>query len=193
MIDPREKWNAIYQEGPELPAKPSRVLTENLHLLPARGEALEIACGLGGNAVLLAEQGLTTTAWDISSVAADRLAEYARSRGLPLRSQARDVVSEPPAAASFDVIIVAHFLDRALIPHIVKALRPAGLVFYQSFTMVRVTETGPSNPDFRLGENELLRLFSGFRVLAYREEGRVGDLGQGFRDEAMIVAQKPGS
>jgi tellurite methyltransferase len=41
-----------------------------------------------------------------------------------------------------------------------------------------------------LAENELLRLFSELRVLAYREEGRVGNMAEGFRNEAMIVAQK---
>jgi SAM-dependent methyltransferase len=165
-------------------------VTENRHLLPERGDALEIACGLGGNTVLLAERGLATRAWDISGVAMARLADYARSRGLPLECEARDVVANPPAPGSCDVIVVAHFLDRVLIPHIVRALRPQGLVFYQSFTLERVTDTGPSNPQFRLADNELLALFAGLRVLAYREEGRIGDIGQGFRDEAMIVAQK---
>lgn len=190
MTDAREKWDAIYGEKQQMPAPPSRVLLENRHLLPERGEALEIACGLGGNAVFLAEQGLAMTAWDLSSIAASRLQDYARSRGLPIQCEARDVVQKPPLPGSFDVIAVAHFLDRLVIPQIIAALRPSGLVFYQSFTLSRVTETGPSNPEYRLGDNELLRLFYSLKILVYREEGRVGDLSRGFRDEAMIVAQK---
>jgi tellurite methyltransferase len=64
------------------------------------------------------------------------------------------------------------------------------LVFYQTFTREKSADCGPSNPAYLLEENELLRLFSGLRILAYREEGNVGDVAQGFRNEAMIVAQK---
>jgi 2-polyprenyl-3-methyl-5-hydroxy-6-metoxy-1,4-benzoquinol methylase len=30
--------------------------------------ALDLACGLGANALVLAKQGLTTEAWDISAI-----------------------------------------------------------------------------------------------------------------------------
>jgi tellurite methyltransferase len=191
VSEARDKWDAIYRDAEGVPGQVSRVVSENLHLLPRRGEALEIASGLGGNAVALAQRGLQTLAWDISGVAMDRLAAYAASRKLPLRCEARDVVANPPPPQSFDVVVAAHFLDRALIPHIIRSLRPSGLILYQSFTQTRVSDRGPSKPEFRFADNELLRLFAGFMVLAYREEGRVGDLDSGFRDEAMIVAQKP--
>ena len=46
-------------------------LRENIHLLPQiSGNALDLACGMGGNAILLAQESkLTVNAWDISSVA----------------------------------------------------------------------------------------------------------------------------
>jgi hypothetical protein len=53
-----------------------------------------------------------------------------------------------------------------------------------------VTESGPGNADFRLADGELLALFAALKPLVYREEGRVGALDQGLRDEAMLVAQK---
>ncbi|MCC6302274.1 MAG: class I SAM-dependent methyltransferase [Gammaproteobacteria bacterium] len=190
MSEDREKWDAIYSRKTGFPGAPSRVLAENIHLLPVAGAALEIACGLAGNAVLLAERGLDTRAWDISPVAIEQVNRYARERGLPLTGEACDVMERPPAPASCDVIVVAHFLDRALIPHLVGALRRGGLLFYQTFTRTRVTDAGPGNPEFRLADNELLGLFSPLRLLVYREEGRVGALDRGLRDEALIVAQK---
>lgn len=192
MEDARAKWDAIYNDKAQVPGAPSRVLAENRHLLPAAGEALELACGLAGNAVLLARHGLRTRAWDISAVAIERVAQYARAQGLPLECEARDLLQRPPAPASCDVIAVAHFLDRGLFPHILAALRPGGRLFYQTFTRTRVTGTGPGNPEFRLADNELLRLCAGLEILVYREEGLAGDLGQGLRDEAMIVARRPG-
>lgn len=190
MIDMRKKWDAVYEKGQALPVPPDRVLVENMHLLPRTGTALELASGLGGNAVELARRGLDTRAWDVSPVAMDRLADYARAQRLPLECEARDVVEQPPEAGAYDVIVVCHFLDRVIVPHIIAALRPGGLLCYQTFTRTRVTDAGPGNPEFRLADNELLALFSDLTLIAYREEGRVGDLSQGFRDEAMMVACK---
>lgn len=190
MDDSRSKWDAIYSKKTGFPGVPTRVLAENVHLLPSAGVALEIACGLAGNAVLLAERGLETCAWDISEVAIRQVDEYAQARGLPLSGEARDVTERPPEPDRYDVIVIAHYLDRGLAPHLVHALRRGGLLFYQTFTRTRVTDTGPGNPEFRLADNELLGLFSPLRLLVYREEGRVGALDQGLRDEALIVAQK---
>jgi SAM-dependent methyltransferase len=189
-MNDREKWDTIYSQKTGFPGAPTRVLAENLHLLPPGGTALEIACGLAGNAVLLAGRGFDTRAWDISAVATDQVTAYGKAHGLPLVGEARDVTATPPAPDSCDILVIAHFLDRTLVPHLVAALRRGGLLFYQTFTRTRVTESGPGNADFRLADGELLALFAALKPLVYREEGRVGALDQGLRDEAMLVAQK---
>ena len=187
--DPEKKWNRRHRQVEGL-GSPARVLTENLHLLPARGDALDLACGRGVNALLLAEAGLAVQAWDISRVAIDRLMEEAGARGLAIRASVRDVTRRPPEPASFDVILVSHFLDRGIAPALIDALRPGGLLFYQTFTRDAVSDSGPSSPGMRLGENELLALFRPLRLRVYREEGRLGDTGRGWRDRAMLVAEK---
>ena len=63
-------------------------------------------------------------------------------------------------------------------------------MFYQTFIQDKPADLGPNNPDYLLAENELLQLFSGIRILVYREEGQVGHVTQGFRGEAMLVGQK---
>jgi hypothetical protein len=70
------------------------------------------------------------------------------------------------------------------------ALKPGGLLFYQTFTRVSVGPGGPQNPEYRLAENELLRMFQELQVVVYREEGEIGDKTHGFRNEAMLVAKK---
>jgi len=183
-----DKWDRIYREGGPLKERsPARVLAEFQHLLPASGRALDLACGGGANALLLAARGLETHAWDISGEAIRQLSAAANGA---IRCAQRDIVTEPPPAESFDVIVVTRFLDRELIPRIIAALRPRGLIYYQTFTRERIDDSGPGNPDYRLAVNELLALFAGLRVLFYREEGRIGDLAQGFRNEAMLVARK---
>jgi len=190
MNDTRKKWDRIYQgtEGP--PAHPCRVLVENEHLLPTGGTSLDLACGLGGSALFLADREFESHAWDVSQVAIDRLTARATKLGLSLHGAVRDIVMEPPGESVFDVIVVSHFLDRGIVPALIAALRPGGLIFYQTFTRHRVLGGGPQNDDFRLADNELLRLFAGLRLLIYREEGIQGDTAKGLRDEAMIVAQQ---
>jgi len=77
-----------------------------------------------------------------------------------------------------------------LAENIIAALKLNGLLFYQTFIKENVTEHGPSSPNYRLGENELLDLFAPLHVLAYQELGCVGDVMQGMRGCAMLVAQK---
>jgi tellurite methyltransferase len=185
----RDKWDARYRAH-DRPVVPASVLADNAHLLPLEGMALDLACGLGGNALLLAERGLQVAAWDLSPVAVERLSAHAVACGLTLDARVRDVVAEPPEPGRFDVIVVSHFLERSLVPAIAAALRPAGLLFYQTFTREAVSDRGPSDPAYRLGCNELLRLCAGLVVRVYREEGTLGDTTQGVRDLALLVAQR---
>jgi len=187
----KEKWNQRYRAATG-ERQAARVLKENLHLLPQKGHALDLACGTGSNAILLAQQGLQVDAWDIAEVAIAALQDIAAQRQLSLRAEMRDVEADPPAPGTFDVIVVSYFLDRRTIPALIEALRPGGLIYYQTFTRERVSDRGPQRADFRLAEQELLQLFSGLQLLVYREEGRVGNVQQGFRDEAMLVGRKQG-
>jgi tellurite methyltransferase len=184
------KWDLRYRRAQGAPAV-AEVLADNLHLLPQSGEALDLACGRGANALRLAEHGLTTWAWDLSPVAVAYVEQAGNETGLAVRAEVREVVTRPPAADRFDVIVVAHFLERALAPALVAALRPGGLLFYQTFINEKVTDRGPDNPAYRLERNELLRLFPTVDVVVYREEARIGNTARGFRDQAMLVASKP--
>src|SRR5262245_57241680 len=139
-LDPAERptqqrWNARYQPLTRAP-QAARVLWENQHLLPATGRALDLACGAGGNALLLAAHGLETWAWDIAAVAVARAQAVAQQRGLVLHTEVRDVVTCPPLPGIFDVIVVSRFLERRLAPALIDALTPAGLLLYQTFTRV---------------------------------------------------------
>ena len=186
----RDKWDRRHGDPSQRP-EAAVVLVQNRHLLPARGLALDLACGLGGNALLLAEAGLMVRAWDISKVAIERLRNSAIAAGMSnLQAEVRDVEARPPKVAAFDVIVVSNYLERRLAPALIAALKPGGLLFYQTFTRIAVTDRGPNKPAFRLADNELLELFGGLKVRFYREENRLGDLHQGHRDLAMLVGER---
>ncbi len=123
--------------------------------------ALDLACGRAANAEWLGARGFESHAWDFSDAVINEIRSRAHSH--VHMAVVRDVTAEPPAPISFDVIVVSRFLDRALCPAISAALRPQGVLFYQTFTH------GLANPDYLLAENELPTLFPGLEVLDYQE------------------------
>ncbi len=188
-IATQQKWDKIYSEK-DKQVSAVRVVAENLHLLPEKGKGLELACGLAANSFLLAENGIDMEAWDISPVAAEKINQHAAQCNANVKAIACDVIENPPAEEAYDVIVISRFLDRSITPAILQALKPGGLLFYQTFTQTRVVQNGPKKDEWRLADGELLILFSELRPLVYREEGLVGSLSQGFRNEALLVAQK---
>jgi len=184
-----QTWDQRYCNSEQVPVAVP-VLADNLHLLPPAGCALDLACGLGGNALLLARHGLEVWAWDSSSVALAKLDQFARAQNLRVHTEVRDVVARPPEPARFDIIVVSRFLERTLAPALVAALKPGGLLYYQTFTAIKAHEGGPTNPAYLLGDNELLTLFADLRLRLYREENRLGDLRRGQRNMALLIAER---
>lgn len=175
----QKKWNARYKESHINANSVAEVLLNSQSYIPSRGSALDLAAGLGGNALFLATKGLEVHAWDISPVAIDKLTARAIKQGLTLQTQARDCISHPPEANSFDLIIVSRFLEREICPAITAALKPGGILFYQTYTQAKQGGEGPNNPHFLLAKGELRELFSELEVIAYREG-----------DEALLVGRR---
>jgi len=185
-----QKWDAIYRQREGSNPEPSGVLAQHTHLLPETGFALDLACGLGANTFLLAQHGLCVDAWDISAVAIEQI----KKKTSPLAQVNAEVVDVTQAKllqSHYDVIVVSRFLDRQVVPKLIDALKPQGLIFYQTFTLAKSHTNGPSNPDFLLQRNELLSLFSELITVIYREDNNIGNTQLGLRNEAMLVAQKP--
>lgn len=176
------KWNARYAYANKDLPQPANVLIKGDEFLPQSGAALDLACGRGGNAFYLAQRGLSVTAWDISSTAIDWMIDYQRQlrQSIQFRPEVRNVIAKPPEPNTFDVIVVSRFLDRPLCSKLVDALKPDGMLFYQTFT------AGLSNTDYLLRPNELLELFEKLKP-CYTFESPVDEQG---RSEAFFVGRK---
>lgn len=186
------KWDGIYRKASgNVRPEPALVLRKYDYLLPEQGRALDLACGMGGNALFLAERGLSTTAWDLSAVAIKRLNQVAANDQLDLVCEVRDLEKEPLPQSSFDVVVVSRFLDRNLNRSLAAALRPEGLLYFQTFVADKDSAIGPVNPAYLLRENELALTFADLILRAYCEAGQTGDQARGFRNEALLVGQKP--
>lgn len=187
--DAREKWNRIYSKNGQT-GEPSTVLTENLSFLPTTGTALDIACGRGANSISLANAGLKVEAWDISDRAISHLNGLAKSTGLDISANATNITNESFDGVFFDVIVNCHYLDRDLTAAIRNALKPNGIIYFQTFTVDKLVDSGPSNPDYLLVKDELLTMFDGFDVLSYRDESANTDPNCSMSGRAYIVARK---
>ena len=81
----------------------------------------------------LAEAGLDVSAYDVSAVAIEQLRQAASSKDLSVDAQVRDIIEYPPARNSVDVLVVSYFLDRHLCSFFIDAIKPGGLLFYQTY------------------------------------------------------------
>ncbi len=188
--NPGEKWNQRFASATK-PGNPAYVLTANVHLLPGRGRALDLACGLGANALLLAREGLQVDALDASSVALAKLADYAAREQLPIVTHRCDLEHNWQAEQRYDVIVCSHYLHRPLCPRLQDALCSGGLLYYQTFTRDKISPEGPASAEYLLAKGELADLFKYLQLVFYREDWRYGDLSQGQRNVACLVGAKP--
>ncbi|MER6015451.1 SAM-dependent methyltransferase [Streptomyces bluensis] len=109
-VDAARYWDKVYAERPaSADPQPNDRLVETVTALPP-GDALDLGCGGGGDALWLASRGWRVTALDVSDVATTRLAQLARSRGLSDRvtAQQQDVRDSLPER-QFDLVTAHYF------------------------------------------------------------------------------------
>ncbi|HEY3197238.1 MAG TPA: dihydroneopterin aldolase [Nitrospirales bacterium] len=157
------------------------------------GRALDLAAGQGRNALYLAQEGFEVDAWDRDEQGLEALAARAGACGLSIKTRVVDLEREPSIPVeTFDLVVVFYYLQRNLIPSIIQSLRPSGIVVYETFLIDNhLRFNHPRHREFCLEHNELLSLFSGLRVLAYREgqHDRTGREPAPFL--ASMVAERP--
>lgn len=155
------------------------------------GRALDLACGRGRNALYLAREGFQVEAWDKDAEALEGLSATADTLGLSaITTRLVDLEQAPEIPpASFDLITVFYYLQRDLMPRIMRALKPGGVLVYETFLIDNHERFNhPRRREFCLNHNELLALFRELRVLAYREGAQ--DSGKG-PFTAALIAQRP--
>jgi SAM-dependent methyltransferase len=162
-------WDERYQNTWEGEVKePASFLRENLSKLP-QGKALDLAMGVGQNAIFLAENGYKVVGIDSSQVAVEKTIVYAREKNVSIQAIQADLMTYILPPDAYDVILNFYFLERSLIPQIKKALKKGGMVVFETYTMEHQKYDKPFNPDYLLRENELLHSFLDFKVLFYQE------------------------
>jgi tellurite methyltransferase len=134
------------------------------------GRALDVAMGRGRHALPLARAGFRTFGVDLDFDVVRGTVRAALDAGTPIAAWCADLTAYPLPPARFDLVVVARYLQRDLFPALRAAVRPGGVVLYETFTIhQRVLGTGPKSPDHLLGEGELRGYFEDFEIVFYEE------------------------
>ncbi|RMF15380.1 MAG: methyltransferase domain-containing protein, partial [Gammaproteobacteria bacterium] len=179
----------------QVPTSPPATLLirhwRNLDTAPQDGPVLDLACGSGQNGLWLAHQGYSVDFADRSDEAltdvrraleqadqpftrtiCDRitprhpdLAKRHRLLQVDLESGLTPILP----ASHYAAILVFRYLHRPLIPQIIQALQPGGVLIYETFTRDQARYGRPRNPDFLLEAGEVLRWMPDIEPIFYWE------------------------
>lgn len=142
----------------------SPLLQHAIKHFPTNASILDLACGSGRNGLYLTELGFNVTFLDRDSDALAHITQCITNA----QTINGDLESQTPyslAKQAYDVVIVFRYLHRPLMNDICDALKPGGILVYETFTERQAAIGRPKNPNFLLKDNELVDTFSGFEVL----------------------------
>lgn len=190
MVYEKDTWDDRFRSGgysrnPE----PPRVLEQYVETFPD-GRALDIATGTGRISVFLAKHGYVVDAVEQSEEGIRIARQRARDVGEDVNWIQADALDYVYPESTYDVVTIrsCRLLDR--LTDIKAALKPEGILFYQDH--MRTTEplqSGPSDDQYRVGANELLRNCLDLTILHYKEFTAVKDDGD-LDAYAQVIARK---
>lgn len=129
------------------------------------GEVLDVACGSGRHARLLARLGFEVEAVDRDPGLFADPPPQVKLRGADLEDG-----PWPYPGRRFDAIVVTNYLHRPLLPLLCESLEPGGVLIYETFARGNERFGKPSNPAFLLEPGELLEAVRGkLRVIAFED------------------------
>jgi SAM-dependent methyltransferase len=186
----RLTWDDRYRNGEHRNLAPAPLVVQAIEKLPP-GRVLDLACGAGRHALVLAERGWSVTAVDASRVAIELVRERARERRLEMDARLVDLEKhefdiQPEA---FDLICDCCYLQRDLFPAIRAGVRPGGIVIAIIHLVDPSPDVKPMNPEFLLHRGELRAFFAGWDIL-HDFEGKPAR-GPHQRIVAEIIARRP--
>ncbi len=129
------------------------------------GAVLDVACGAGRHARLLAGLG-----FEVDAVDRDTVLFATPPPGVALLQADLEAAPWPYAGRRFAGIVVVNYLHRPLLPLLVDSLEPQGMLIYETFARGNERFGKPSNPAYLLEPGELLEAVRGkLRVVGYED------------------------
>jgi len=148
-------------------ASPSDFLVAHADLI--RGHVLEVAAGAGRNALFLARRGCVVELVDISHDGLRQAHEAALAAGLTLLPIQADLETFPLPRSRYDAVINIRYLQRSLFEPLQEAVKPGGVILFETFLADQRSIGHPRNPEFLLQRGELRTVFARCEILVYEE------------------------
>jgi SAM-dependent methyltransferase len=123
---------------------------------------------------------------------AQALSTLEGERGIETRCADLEAGEWPFAPASFDGLVVTNYLHRPLFPALGEALRPGGVLIYETFAVGNERFGRPSNPAFLLRRDELHEAFRAHHIVAF-EQGEIRDPAPGVVQRICVVVGASGA
>ena len=135
-------------------------------LVAPQGAVLDLASGGGRHARYFLSRGHPVVAIDRDT---EPLADL-QGRAEVIQADLEDGAASATAwgGRTFAGVVVCNYLHRPLMPFLLDAVAPGGVLIYETFAKGNERYAKPRNPDFLLKPGELLALADGrFQVIAY--------------------------
>jgi SAM-dependent methyltransferase len=155
---------------PHTTTEPSRWIQRFAPLVAAGARVLDLAAGHGRHARLFAGRGARVVAVDRD---ANALAGLDNVAGIEVRVLDLESGKWPLTDERFEAIVVTNYLHRPTFPFLLDALAGDGVFLYETFARGNEAYGRPSNPDFLLEKDELLRLVTRRLTIVAFEQGVV--------------------
>ena len=194
MEKDRIKWNRKFSERLGELNEPEPFVVQSVgQLLP--GSVLDLASGDGRNAVHLAARGFSVSAVDISDVALNRLAQFAKNQQLSIQTRQMDLddIGQLDALGAFDNLLICHYKPAPdLLNRFPLLVRPGGRVILCVFNLRQHQEHGFSLR-YCAQDEEYLNALPGFKVMQYEKMASNGAYLDGylFRREHPLATSPP--
>jgi SAM-dependent methyltransferase len=160
---------------------------------------LDLACGKGRNGLYLVENDIKVVFSDINDESLEQVGQSLNNMEEAKQKLAQcwqvdfeQIDMSPLKGKSFSAIMVFRYLHRSLFEQLKQAIKPGGMIIYETFTEQQAQFGRPKNPKFLLKPAELVEQFSGWKVL-HKFEGIVEESSLNHTKQAIaqIVAIKP--
>jgi len=135
-------------------------------LIRRGGRVLDVACGSGRHLRHLGSLGFSVVGVDRDEAALDLSRGIA---GVEVRVADIEAGPWPFAPGEFDGVVVTNYLWRPVFANLLGALRPGGVLIYETFALGNERYGRPANPDHLLQRDELLRRVEPLCVVAFEQ------------------------